>query len=532
MQLKTYTSKERNIYLTGLFGQNIIFNVMAVFANFYLRDVLFIPAFTVAFILVASQVFDAITDPFMGVFVDKTKTKYGKCRPWLMGAPGIIFIFIMLSFLGNMYEYGEGASMMRNAGVVAWVTVAYVLWGIFYMAGDIPLWGITSLMTEDETHRKKLQALARAAAGVGGAIGLLGFQPIGIAIGQATGSDRTGFIIAALVFAGLGCGLYQLVGIFVKEKISPPKSKIKVADNFKMAWANMPFRRLLLSGILCAPRNLLMIVAMPLVTYYFANRNPVMMLVYMAVIGGGMFGGMFAAMMLVPWLLKRFEKKLIYNWSLLVDIVPSVALFGLFLLSVYLRTPGGLTNIWFLIPGSLIFAIKGTCMGLFMVLQTNMVNDAVDYEEYNSNHRPDGVFFSGQTFIVKIGNGICNLMYNAICGLVLFSGVNVMALQNMIDSIEETGVIPREVMQRGSEVIVHTFQDVNRAGEIISASLTADRIFWFFAAMFFCVSILPAIGSILAVIPTLRYELTDEAHQKILVALQERRRENEEAAAE
>ena len=518
------------MFLTGLFGQNIVFNVMAVFANYYLRDVLFIPAFTVAIILVASQIFDAVTDPFMGVFVDKTKTKYGKCRPWLIGTPGIIFIFIILCFLGGAYDYGTGASTLRNAGVVAWVTVAYLLWGIFYMAGDIPLWGITSLMTEDETHRKKLQAIARAAAGVGGAVGLLAFQPVGIAIGQAIGSDRTGFIIAALLFAGVGCGLYQLVGIFVKEKISPPKSNIKMLDNFKLAWANLPFRRLLLSGILCAPRNLLMIVAMPLVTYYFANRNPVMMLVYMAAIGGGMFLGMFAAMALVPKLLERFEKKQIYNWSLIFDIVPSVALFGLFLLSVYLRTPGGLTNIWFLVPAALIFAVKGVCMGLFMVLQTNMINDTVDYEEYTSGHRPDGVFFSGQTFIVKIGNGICNLIYNYICGLVLFSGVNVMALQNMIDSIEVTGVVPREVMQRGSEVIVHTFTDVNRVGEVISASLTADRLFWFFAAMFFCVSVLPAIGALMAVIPTLKYELTDEKHRAILVTLQERRREKGELA--
>ena len=81
MQLKTYTTKERNMFLTGLFGQNIVFNVMAVFANYYLRDVLFIPAFTVAIILVASQIFDAVTDPFMGVFVDKARPSTASAAP-------------------------------------------------------------------------------------------------------------------------------------------------------------------------------------------------------------------------------------------------------------------------------------------------------------------------------------------------------------------------------------------------------------------------------------------------------------------
>jgi len=527
LQLKTYSKKERNAFLTGLMGQNIIFNIMAVFTSYFMRDVLLVPAAVLTVILFAVPVFDAVTDPFMGVFVDKTKTRWGKCRPWLLVTPALVFLFVMLSFSTGVYQYGEGASMARNVGIVVFATAMYLIWGIVYMAGDIPLWGITSLMTEEESHRKKLQAYARAAAGIGAAFGLLGFPPIATAIGHHIGDERMGFIIAALIFGLLGCGTFQLVGVFCKEKISPPKADINVRENFKMAWQNKPFRQLLISGVLASPRQLLLIVAMPLVSYYFASRDPLMMMVYMALLGGGMFGGMFVAMALVPKLLARFSKKQVYNWSLILDVPPSFILFGLFLLSVSLGVPGGMTNAWILIPAALMFAVKGTCMGLFSVLQTNMISDAVDYEDYTNNRRPDGVFFSGQTFIVKVGNGICLLLYSGLSALVAFSGVNIRILQNMIDS--DYAYIPREVMQRGSDFVAHTYYFANHAGEYVGGALTANNLFWFFAVMFFCVSVLPGVGAALAAIPTWKYELTEERHAEVLLALQQRRRQGEEA---
>ena len=517
MQLKTYSRLERDMYMTGLFGQNIIFNVAAAFANYYMQSVLFIPVSIIGTVLVVAQVWDAFNDPIMGTIVDRTRTKWGKCRPYLIFVPVVNGIITMLCFLCMPYDNADGASALKNALVVLWAGGFYILWGMTYTAGDIPLWGISALMTEDEKHRQKLQANARLFAGIGAAIAIVGFQPMGLAVGSMLlGPSRTpeearrlGFILVALAFTVVGVATFQMAGIFTREKIAPSEKENRVGENFKMMWRNKPFRQVLVSGVLAAPRNLLMLVAFTLVDYYYAGGDGGAAIRYIVAIGGGTFVGMFLATGLVPKLLGRFTKRDLYIASCLVEIVPDVALFGLFLLS--LNVGGGLTALPLLIPCMVIFTVKGVGLGIYSTVQTAMVADAVDYEDYTNHIRPDAVFFSGQTFIVKIGNGLSQILYAGLSGLVLFSGKNVELMQGLL----RTGALPREVMAYGSQEVVFSGAQ---------GSLTAHQVFMFLAMMFFAVSILPAIGSVLAALPMFKYALSPEKYEQVLTALQERRR--------
>ena len=553
-RLKTYSGKERNAYLIGMFGQNIIFNIMIVFTSYYLQNVLLIPAAIVGVLLAVAQIWDAVNDPIMGTVVDRTRTKWGKCRPWLMFSPPVILAVTVLCFLNGTYD-AQG-SPGRNAFVVAWAAFFYIAWGMSYTTGDIPLWGVTVLMTEDEKDRNKLQTLARLVAGVGAAVCMIGFQPLALAVGQAllkkeaaagfgidlaaltgqaeaagTGlaelaaragfldyaaraaaTERTGFIIVALIFAVLGCATFQLVGICVREKIPPSQKVNSVGENFKTMWRNQPFRQLLLSGIVSAPRNIIMTIAMTLVSYYFASKDPLMAIVYIGLIGGGLFLGMFGAMTMVPRLMERYNKKTLYNFSNILEIIPNVTLFGLYLIST--RVSGGLTAVYLLIPSMLTFAVKGICLGLFSPLQTAMISDAVDYEDYTNHVRPDGVFFSGQTFMTKIGNGLSSIIYTSLCALVGFSDRNI----GMVNELISDNQIPRDMMLRGS-------------GETVIETLTRGDIFNFFTMMFFAISIVPAIANVLALIPMRKYSLDKKTYKTVLEELQRRRREEEDETA-
>ena len=80
----TYTPKERNLYLTGLLGQNMIYNIIGTGLVFYFQSVLFIPAMATGVIFAIARVWDAINDPMMGTIVDRTNTKWGKCKPYLI----------------------------------------------------------------------------------------------------------------------------------------------------------------------------------------------------------------------------------------------------------------------------------------------------------------------------------------------------------------------------------------------------------------------------------------------------------------
>ena len=74
--MNTYTKKERNMYLIGLMGQNVIYNVIATGMVFYFQSVIFIPAIAISMIMGAARIWDAINDPMMGTIVDRTRTKW------------------------------------------------------------------------------------------------------------------------------------------------------------------------------------------------------------------------------------------------------------------------------------------------------------------------------------------------------------------------------------------------------------------------------------------------------------------------
>jgi len=210
------------------------------------------------------------------------------------------------------------------------------------------------------------------------------------------------------------------------------------------------------------------------------------------------------------------DSELTFDVARRADLLPAnLLLFVAYLASLGLA--GGLTHPAMLVVLFVLFLLKGAAMGLFIVLQTAMIADAVDYEDYANRQRPDGVFFSGLTFMAKIGNGLSTMLYQTMSAIVGMSGVNLMILQNMLDS----GKVPREMMRRGSEAVVH---------RIAEGALTSGQIFNFFTMMFIAISVIPAIANILALLPMRRYELDEAKTAEVLDALQARRREEGELA--
>lgn len=498
--LKTYSSKERNAYLIGLTGQNIVYNIIGAGLAYFFQFTILIPAIAVSVIMTVARVWDAFNDPIMGTIVDRTRSKWGKCRPYLIFAPAIIFVTTIMCFV-SFGLYGQGSKALDGA-IIAWAAFSYILWGMTYTVGDIPIWGVTSLMTESDKDRNKLLSLARIVGGVGGAVTLLGMQPLSLAIGgllaPSIGSaqgERFGFLIAAAGFALLGCGLFQICGFFVKERIQTAGKSYSVKENFSIILKNKPFRQILLSGVLGSAKNLLLICAMPLVTYYFASKNPALALMYIALLGGGMFIGMFAASAIAPYLLRYVTKKRLYNFSNLFGAAPFLLIFVM-----YLIAPTRLTGVLAVIVLFVLFVFAGASVGFTNVLQSMMIADCVDYEEYTNGIRPDGVFFSGQTFIAKLSSGIATIISGVVYTIAGFSDERVAEVNAFIAA----GGLPREAPQYQKLMMI----------------------------LFLLVSIPPAISCILAVLPTWKYCLDDDVHDKILEELNRRRRGDGEAAVD
>lgn len=501
--LNTYTKKERNLYLIGLAGQNIIYNVIGTGLQYYFESVIFMPALAIGAIMTTARVWDAFNDPMMGTIADRTNTKIGKFRPYLLAIPLPILIITTLCFSNFGFYTSPDANKTL---IVAWAAITYILWGMTYTVGDIPLWGITAVMTEDDNDRNRLLSLARIFAGIGGGIALLAIQPVSMAIGQmltdtkfaslAPGDainqgQRYGFLIAAFGFALVGCALFQLVGVFSRERIRPAEQKNSIADNFKLMWSNRPFRQLLVSGVLSSPKQIIMLVAFTLVNYYYANGDESQMIFWYIKLGAGLFIGQFIAMAVMPNLVKKIEKKTLYNWSNIISAIPFVLIY----LCYALAPNHDVTTAGFVVFYAILFAFAGMSIGAGTVLQSLMIADCIDYEEYQSGLRPDGVFFSGQSFITKLSTGIATIMCSVGYFLVGFE-------------------------KEKREAVVHFMR------EGLGLARENPEFQPFMGVMFFLIAIPPAIGCILSAIPTWKYALPNTEHNRILAVLNEKRHKN------
>lgn len=501
-RIRTYSGKELRGYLVGMFGQNLIYNIIATGLYFYFQNVICLPAMALGWIMAVARVWDAINDPMMGTIVDKTRTKWGKCRPYLIVFPGIIGVATILTFING--NYAQASTGTQKFLIVAWAAVSYIVWGMCFTVCDIPLWGITSLMTEDENDRSKILGLARIAAGIGG-IGVLVVQ-IAQVIGdafknngmEASKASQMGFIVTVIVMTVIASLLFEVAGLTTREKVEQSEKRYTFKENFQIMFRNKPFRQILISGILRSPIQLLMIVAMTLVTYYYANGNimniiitdeagkfvgfDIKVLVGIGCVAAGLFVGQFVAMGITPALIRKIEKKTLYNFYSIVGAIPFALIY------VFYKISGGdlTTVVWSIVVGICVF-FAGGALGGINVLQSVMIADCVDYEEYTNGVRTDGVFFSGQSFITKLSAGIASILSSVVFAAVGYSGANVDKLNKAIE--------------QGADFV--TYDGGSGAGK-------------YAAAMFFLISVLPAVGMLLSVLPTLKYALTDKEHKRIL----------------
>lgn len=159
---RNLTGKEKFAYGIGAVGKDMVYMLSASYVLYYFQDIMGVSAIAMGIILLVARVFDAFNDPIMGVIVAKTKTKWGKFRPWLMIGTITNTILLIMMF--------SAPPTATPGGLVAYAAVTYIMWGVTYTMMDIPYWSMVPAFTESGKEREGLSALARSCAGVGSAI--------------------------------------------------------------------------------------------------------------------------------------------------------------------------------------------------------------------------------------------------------------------------------------------------------------------------------------------------------------------------
>jgi len=469
--------KEKAAYIIGMYGQNMVFGVLSTGLTYYFQSVIFLPAIAISIISLVSRFIDAAKDPFIGSIVDRTRTKYGKCRPYLLFTPAILFILTLAVFANGIYT--ETNPIWKNVLIISIAAVTYILWSFIYSVGDIPMAVLPALMTGKENERNKLIANSRIAAGLG--IGLISIilTPSSAVIrklfSEKTGNVNIGmqygFFTVVAVIAFVGCILFFVSGIFPKERIVPEKqAKMLMKETFTIMWKCKPNRCLMLSGLLRAPLSVFSIVQLTIFVYYFGNNGATPYMKYIIAVQAFAFIGQIVAVICTPKLAYRQNKK---NLFIATNILAAISCLSIFVL--YLCAPQSLDNVILFSIFVFINALISLFSGMLSVLQPIMIIDCINYNEKRTGHRTEAVFFSCYTMITKFSYGIAILIIGIVYSIVGFSGDGVRIVNEALFS---------------------------------GAVFKSDEAFTTYGfAMFFLISIPTAVGLILSILPMRKYNV-------------------------
>ena len=380
--------KEVLSYSVAGLGQNIICQLVTTFFMIYMTDVAGVSARWLAWMFLGARLFDAFNDPIMGTFVDMTKSKWGKMRPYLKFSPIPIAILTALLFT-SFPSWSMGAKF-------AYSTVIYIAWGIAYTSVDVPYWGLASSMTSDTEKRNTLLTIARLFCTIGS-----GLVSVLIPIFTDTNPETRTFNIdkndllwiypiIAIISVLIALPTFWIGFKNTKERFYDEKSKASLKKNLSLLVKNKPVLIMILVGVLGGLRTIYMTTAYYYATYNLRNTG-LAAVIFLLVVPGGL-----AATLLTPVLSKKFGKKTIFLWSHIIGGILLVLLYF-----IGLKSNG--TSMAAQIAFYIIIILAGIPSGFSNILTYSMIADSIDYLEDKTGERAEGICFSMQTFISKIG---------------------------------------------------------------------------------------------------------------------------------
>ncbi len=382
------SGKEKISYGLGAVGKDMVYMLSASYILYYYQDILGVSAIAMGIILMAARVFDAFNDPVMGVVVAKTRTRWGKFRPWLLigTITNAIVLYIMFA----------APPVLNGSGLIAYAAITYILWGVTYTMMDIPFWSMIPAFTEGGKEREGLTTLARSCAGVGSAIITIITMKCVYVLGQ--GNERAGFKRFALIIAILFILFTVFACLMIKEKSTVDVDSPSVKQMFKALVQNdqamaVVFTIVLINCALYITSNLLI---------YFFKYDFGGEAWYNSYTLFNTFGGavqILSMMMFFPLIRKFMSTVRVFYLSILL----AVAGYGALLVLSFTN----MSSIYLLfIPGFLVF----TAFGMLTVLTTIFLANTVDYGELKNSRRDESVIFSMQTFVVKLASGLAALI--------------------------------------------------------------------------------------------------------------------------
>lgn len=400
---------EKIAYGGGDLASNLILVLTSTFVTFFYTDALGLNAGIIGTIMMLSRVFDGFTDIFMGFVMDQVKSKHGKARCWMLWLAIPIALATVLVFLvPNIGEVGK----------YIYVIITYNLVTTFlYTMINIPYGALTSLMTRDQDQRTVINIFRMFMAQVGSLIINAFTLPFINAVGGST--NQRSWIIVSVIYGIVAAALFLTCFAKTKERVqisSQQKERIPMGESFRLCMKNTYWLIIVAIWVVMA---LGMGMGMSVATYYAKY-----------ILGNENLSGFLSAISVVPVLIcmplvaplsKKHGKRNVALVGSIISVVGQVAM---------LINPHSFG--WLVVCN----VIKGIGSAALTGTLFAMVADTIEYGQWKTGKRVEGMLYSSTTFGAKIGAGVGMAIAMGILGAAGYAGTAAVQTEAALSAIQ------------------------------------------------------------------------------------------------
>jgi GPH family glycoside/pentoside/hexuronide:cation symporter len=357
----------------GDLGGNLFFTLISFWTLHYLTDVAGLAAASAGAALMVGKLWDALIDPLVGLISDRTKTRWGRRRPYLL--------FGALPLAAALILFFSAPGLDNQALLFWWALLTFSLLNTTYSFVNIPYTSLSPELTADYHERTSLNGYRFAFASVGT---LLGAAIVGPILGFFPHDEKTGFVVVGILFGFLIALTSILTGVSVRERVPmAPSEQVSLIKSWVGVWKNKHFRVVL--GVYTL--HLLGVTFLSgMLVYFFKyalgdEAGTTFALLFLLVVA-------MASIPLSVVFSKRFGKVLTYQLALLILAVGSLLVAGF---GTALGKPFVLA----------VMACAGVGLGFAYVPPFAMSADTIEVDAKASGRREEGAYYGLWNFAIK-----------------------------------------------------------------------------------------------------------------------------------
>jgi len=372
MKKEIISVREKISYGMGDVSCNMVFTLVASYLFFFYTDVAEIKLAAVGMIMVIARLIDAVINPMMGSLVDKTCTKWGKARPYILWMALPMGIILVLTFFSP-------ASSQQSK--IFYALGTYILFCIIYTALNIPYTTLMSNLTDNQEERLSFNMYKNIGANIGG-LAATGFT-LTLVSSLGHGNKQKGFLLTFIFFAAMCVILLIICFKNTHERITGLQENLSLRGSYKVAFKNKPWiilciiQFLSLIGLVMKNQSTLYYAK-----YYLENEHMAAILLSISSVLA------IPMALIIPKIVKKIGKR---NCVISGNLILVVGMIGVY----FVHKNNSLVIVFNIVSGVGWVLATGICFV--------MLAETIDYSEWKTGCRPQGLLTSFLSFMSKMG---------------------------------------------------------------------------------------------------------------------------------